>query len=222
MTRVAGIVSRVNATLRGLPSGGKITLGAVAALIAALLGFTIGVAVGRPNYPGEGSADVGFARDMSAHHAQAVEMAMIAYQKATRPDIRTLGGDIATTQQAQIGTMQGWLQTWGVSVNSTDPPMAWVPGGDSMVHDNLMPGMATRDQVEQLKNATGQQVDILFLQLMIQHHLGGIHMVEELLQQHPSPAVRALAENMRTNQTGEVTLMQGLLAELGAPQTPSS
>lgn len=194
----------------------RAALAIVAALLLGLLGFVIGLNVGRPSWPADGSADVGFARDMSSHHAQAVELGMIAYQRATSEAVRTLGGDIAVTQQGQIGTMQTWLKTWGVPANTNDPPMAWVPGGDAMVKGNLMPGMATREEMNELLAATGEQVDILFLQYMHRHHLGGIHMVDEVLAQNPSPPVRELAEAMARGQSQEVIVLQNLLKEFGA------
>jgi len=193
-----------------------VALGILCALVVAVIGFTVGSAAARPSYPAEGSADAGFARDMSAHHAQAVELAMMAHQQASLSDIRTLGGDIALTQQAQIGMMQTWLKHWGLPPTTTAAPMAWVPGGDSMVRDNLMPGMATRDEVEKLKAMSGRDFDVYFVQLMLRHHIGGIHMVDEVLKQNPTSDVRALAETMKTGQTKEVVLLQQLLKEFGA------
>ena len=67
---------------------------------------------------------------------------------------------MALTQKDQIGRMQGWLTEWNVPTNSTARPMAWLPNGESMMNGNLMPGMATRDEITQLQNATGEQVDI--------------------------------------------------------------
>jgi uncharacterized protein (DUF305 family) len=192
-----------------------VLLGAVAFLTAVAL-FFVGFLVGRPSYPGENSPEAGFARDMSEHHAQAVEMGMIAYQKASDADIRTLGGDIAITQQGQIGVMSAWLKQWGVSTNSPNPPMSWMPEGQRALNGNLMPGMATRDEVNALRNATGKQVDILFCQYMLRHHLGGIHMVDGILAETSDPTVRALAETMKKNQSGEVTVLQNMLKDLGA------
>jgi uncharacterized protein (DUF305 family) len=199
-----------------LSQRGRVTLGVVAAILLALIGYTAGLLTPRHDYPGEGSADVGFARDMSAHHAQAVEMGMIAYQNGSSPDIRTLGGDIAMTQQGQIGTMQTWLATWGVATNSDKPPMSWMPGGEKLLNGNLMPGMATREEVAKLRAATGKDFDILFLQYMLRHHLGGIHMVDALLLENPSPQVKAFAETIRNNQSVEVTTMENDLTKLGA------
>jgi uncharacterized protein (DUF305 family) len=199
-----------------MSTGGKIFFSVVAAIIVAALGFTVGVAVGRPHYPGEGSPDVGFARDMSTHHAQAVDMGMIAFQNATLPEVRTLGGDIAMTQKGQIGIMQGWLQTWDVPVNGTEAPMSWMPGGPTELNNGLMPGMASQDEINKLKMATGKDVDILFLQYMIRHHLGGAHMIEGVLALNPTPPVRDLAQTMEKNQQAEVATMTNLLKQLGA------
>jgi len=201
----------VRSLFAGLSPRGRLSLGVVAALIVGLVGFTIGLAVGKPNYPGDGSPDVGFLRDMSAHHAQAVEMGMIAFQKASREEVRSMAGDMAMTQKDQIGRMQGWLKVWGVPANTTARPMAWLPDGESMMNGNLMPGMATRDEITQLQNATGEQVDILFLQFMIRHHLGGIHMVNGVLDLHPVAEVRDLAQGMKDNQQREIDAMTQIL-----------
>ncbi len=194
----------------------KVVAGVVIAVIIAMIGFTAGMLASRPDHPAEGSADVGFARDMSTHHGQAVEMGMIAFQNATLPEVRTLGGDIAITQQGQVGMMQGWLEDWGVGPNSTEPPMSWMPDGQRSMNGNLMPGMATREEIAKLKAAKGTEVDILFLQYMLRHHLGGIHMVDAVLLQNPSREVKDLAETMKKNQTVEITVMKDMLAKLGA------
>jgi uncharacterized protein (DUF305 family) len=194
----------------------QVVAATVAAVLLLVLGYAGGLLTARPSYPGEASADAGFARDMSAHHAQAVEMAMVAYQKGTTEDLRSLAGDIAVTQQGQIGVMQTWLKTWGLGPNSSQPPMAWMPGGTESVKGNLMPGMATREEVNRLRSATGKEVDVLFCQYMHRHHLGGIHMVDGVLKASPRPEVRELAEAMKRGQAFEVKLFEQNLAKLRA------
>jgi uncharacterized protein (DUF305 family) len=188
----------------------------IAAVLLVAFGYGAGLLTPKVTAPGDNSADAGFARDMSTHHAQAVEMGMIAYQDATLPDVRVLGGDIAITQQGQIGVMSTWLSQWGLDANSSRPPMAWMPDGQQALVDGLMPGMATRDEVAKLKAAKGKDVDILFCQYMLRHHLGGIHMIDGILAQNPVPEVRDLAEIMKKNQTAEVSVMRTLLTQLGA------
>jgi uncharacterized protein (DUF305 family) len=194
----------------------KIVGGVVAALLLVFVGYAAGTLIPRWQAPGDSSPEAGFARDMSAHHAQAVELGMIAYQKATDPDVRTLGGDIAITQQGQIGIMQTWLTNWGLSLNSTNQPMSWMPDGPSLMRGNLMPGMATQAEMDKLRNATGTQVDILFCQYMLRHHLGGLHMVDGVLARTHNQQVVDLATAMKTGQQGEIQVLQNLLTHLGA------
>jgi uncharacterized protein (DUF305 family) len=176
----------------------------LAVVFALAIGYLGGLLTPKLTTPGDTSPEAGFARDMSTHHAQAVDMAMIAYQKASDPDIRQLGLDIALTQQDQIGIMQTWLKDWNLQPTGTQPKMAW------------MPGMATTDELNQLNQATGKQVDILFCQLMLRHHLGGIHMVEAVLTLTHNQRVLDLANNMKAGQQKEVTQLKDDLTRLGA------
>ncbi|HEU0238944.1 MAG TPA: DUF305 domain-containing protein [Micromonosporaceae bacterium] len=171
--------------------------------------------------PGDNSPEAGFARDMSVHHAQAVQMSMIEAQSGTMPEVRGLAQSIALTQQAQIGMMTVWLQDWHLNPTGSGPRMAWMPQGSEELVNGLMPGMATQDQINQLINAKGKQVDILYCQLMLRHHLGGIHMVEGLLAESHNSTVRALAETMLTGQQGEIADLQLYLQQLGAKPLPA-
>jgi uncharacterized protein (DUF305 family) len=186
------------------------------AVVLLLVGYAAGLLTPRLTAPGDTSPEAGFARDMSEHHAQAVDMGMVAYQKATLPEVRTLGGDIALTQQAQIGTMQTWLRDWRLGPTGSETPMAWMPEGQRALNGNLMPGMATTEELATLMSASGKNVDILFCQYMLRHHLGGIHMVNGILDRTGDPQVRELAEKMRQGQTGEVATLRVLLDKLGA------
>lgn len=195
--------------------------GIAAALALIAVGYIGGILTPSLRAPGDNSAEAGFARDMSVHHAQAVQMSMIAAQNATVPEVRGLAQSIALTQQAQIGMMTVWLQDWNLNPTGSGPRMAWMPDGSSELVNGLMPGMATQDQINQLINARGQQVDILYCQLMLRHHLGGIHMVEGLLQESHNSEVRTLAETMLTGQQGEIADLQRYLQDLHAQPLPS-
>jgi len=199
------------------PRRRALLLGALGAVVALLIGYLAGLVTPRITAPGDNSPEAGFARDMSVHHAQAVEMGMWAYQKATNDEVRQMGYDIALTQQAQIGMMSIWLKDWHLEPTGSRPKMAWMPDGTKELSpDGLMPGMATDDQLEQLHNATGKDVDILFCQLMLRHHLGGIHMIDGVLQESHNSMVRQLAQTMKNNQQAEVATLQRMLTELGA------
>ncbi|NLU76828.1 DUF305 domain-containing protein [Micromonospora sp. HNM0581] len=160
--------------------------------------------------PGEESAEAGFARDMSRHHAQAVEMAMIVYAKGQDPALRQIGYDMALTQQAQIGHMQRWLQEWELLPTGSRPAMEWMPDAVPVGPDGLMPGMATREEITQLHESQGAEVDQLFIKLMIDHHLGGIHMADGLLEVSDRPEVVRLAEASKQAQQKEINELRKL------------
>ncbi|MGI5147740.1 DUF305 domain-containing protein [Plantactinospora sp. CA-294935] len=189
---------------------------ALAILLGLLLGFAGGLLAPSLLRPGDGSPEAGFARDMSSHHAQAVEMAILAHEKTTDPDVRTLAADIALTQQAQIGIMQTWLTEWGLSPTGRQPRMAWMPDGAGAVKNGLMPGMATDAQRAELRAATGRDFDALFLKLMLDHHLGGIHMAEGILDLSGDEQVTAMAESMVAGQKKEIELVRTLQGRIGA------
>jgi uncharacterized protein (DUF305 family) len=185
-------------------------------VLGLLLGAAIGYLIPRGSSPADNSAEAGFARDMSTHHTQAVEMGMIAYTRASNADVRTMARDIALTQQGQIGMMQAWLQEWNLSPTGSQAPMAWMPDGAASVRDGLMPGMATPAELAQLRTATGLDEDRLFLRLMIQHHLGGIHMAQAVVGTSEEKEVTAAAQLAIDNQQRELTDMQALEKTLGA------
>jgi len=187
-----------------------------ALLVGTLLGLGIGLVVPHLRTPGDNSVEAGFLRDMSTHHAQAVEMSMIVHEKSTDPEIVYLASDIALTQHGQIGYMQAWLRDWNLSPSSSRPPMAWMPDGAGAVVNGLMPGMATPAQLAALRQATGKDLDVQYLTLMRQHHLGGIHMAQEAVKLSHNKDVTWLAGTMVTAQQGEITLIDNLLKKLQA------
>jgi len=190
-------------------------------LIAALvvgtaLGLGIGLVVPHLRTPGDTSVEAGFLRDMSTHHAQAVEMAMIVHEKSDDPQIVYLATDIALTQHGQIGYMQAWLRDWHLSPTGSQAPMAWMPDSAGSVVNGLMPGMATPDQMATLRKATGKELNLQFLTLMRQHHLGGIHMAQEAVKLSHNDDVTWIAGTMVTSQQNELALIDDLVKKVQA------
>ncbi|MET8870064.1 DUF305 domain-containing protein [Nonomuraea sp. NPDC004580] len=182
---------------------------------------------GRSGTPGDTSPEAGFARDMAAHHAQAVDMAFTIRDKGPAKEISSLAFDIINTQANQRGMFLGWLQQWGLSQATDQRPMAWMSGhGHNAaaapgLQGGLMPGMASTQELTRLKQAQGQQAEVLFLQLMIRHHEGGVQMAEGLRQLSTRSEVVGMAQKIIDGQTGEIKLMTDLLAKRGAQPLPS-
>jgi uncharacterized protein (DUF305 family) len=79
-----------------------------------------------------------------------------------------------------------------------------------------MPGMATPAQLADLRKATGTALDVQFLTLMRQHHLGGIHMAQEIIAESDDDDVTWLAESQVRGQQGEINLIDSMLKRLRA------
>jgi uncharacterized protein (DUF305 family) len=203
----------------------KSLLIACAALV--LVAAAIFLVLGRSGTPGDASAEAGFARDMAAHHAQAVDMSFTMRDKTQSKDIRNLAYDIITTQSTQRGMFLGWLQQWGLDQAGDRPAMAWMVGhghgaaATAAVPSGQMPGMATPEQLTQLKSLQGAAAEVLYLQLMIRHHEGGVQMAQGLLALSKRDEVVSLAQKIVNGQTGEIKLMTEMLKQRGAQPYPT-
>jgi uncharacterized protein (DUF305 family) len=155
-------------------------------------------------------ADVAFAQLMIPHHAQAVEMADLALQQGTSPDVLSLAGQIKAAQGPEIEQMRGWLATWGAPEQ--------MDGADGDDHGDMdmggmnASGMMTDDDMNSLMNAAGEEFDRMWLQMMIAHHQGAIQMAQQVLADSTNPDVAALAAAVVAGQTAEIDTMQQLLA----------
>ncbi|MCF3137257.1 DUF305 domain-containing protein [Streptomyces olivochromogenes] len=195
--------------------------GAAAAVLVAAGAITYAVAEGDDSTaktPGALSADAGFARDMAVHHQQAVEMSYIVRDRTKNEEVRRLAYDIAQTQANQRGMLLGWLDLWGLPKVSSEPPMTWMGMGDMAAGKDgaLMPGMAANTELKKLNTLSGKQAEILYLQLMTDHHKGGIHMAEGCVAKCEVDVEKRLAQGMVDAQQSEIELMAGMLKERGA------
>ncbi|MEV8428360.1 DUF305 domain-containing protein [Streptomyces sp. HUAS 31] len=196
--------------------------GAAAAVLVAVGALTYAVAEdgggSSSGTPAADSADAGFARDMAVHHQQAVEMSYIVRDRTDDKDVRLLAYDIAQTQANQRGMLLGWLDLWELPKVSSKPPMTWMGmGGMPSAGDgSLMPGMATNAEMKKLQGLSGRQAEVFYLQLMTEHHKGGIHMAEGCVDKCTVGVEKRLAQGMVDGQQSEIELMADMLKERDA------
>ncbi len=180
-----------------------VTLVVTAAILAAMVGWMVGDSGSRIEH---NEVDTGFLQDMRVHHEQAVLMGII-YRNLpdTAPGLRTVARSIVTGQSLEVGRMIQLLRSFGESeVNETDTAMVWM-GMASGVEN--MPGMATDDELDELGRLDGRAADELFVQLMTEHHLGGIEMAEYALANAANDEVILMATSMASAQRGEIVEM---------------
>jgi len=188
-------------------------------LLLLALGIAAGMLIESRRAPRDDSAEAGFARDMATHHAQAVDMSFAVLDNAGDEEVRTLAADIIVTQSTQRGVFMGWLQQWGLPQASARPRMAWMPGHSHAVPASggvLMHGMATDAEIQRLRDAHGVAAEILFLQLMIRHHEGGIIMARALLDLTGRREVAQMAKSIDEGQRAEIAHMKTMLMARGA------
>ncbi|MDR0788236.1 MAG: DUF305 domain-containing protein [Gemmatimonadota bacterium] len=161
-------------------------------------------------------ADVAFMTRMIGHHTQAIEMSRLAPENGANQAVQVMAARIINTQADEIRLMRNWLSARGQPL----------PEESSAIHQHhdpdMMPGMVTPEQFEQLEAARGEMFDQLFLTLMIQHHSGAVRMVEELFSTDGAAQdeeVFKFASDTLADQGSEVARMKTMLDTL-ARQRP--
>ena len=190
----------------------------VLAFVALAAGLLSVLFLAQPNSPGESSVEVGFARDMAVHHAQATDMAETVRRNTQDENIYALASEIVIIQQLQIGQIRGWLGNWDLPEEGNDLPMTWMGHPTS----GPMPGMASSEQISRLASLPQAEMEIEFLRLMIPHHQAGVEMAQAILDRTRRPEVRKLAQDILAGQAPEIMFMQDLLIQRGQPRMPDS
>ena len=162
--------------------------------------------------------DLMFAQMMIPHHEQALEMSAVALENSANETIRALAQQIYDGQGPEIEVMQGWLKMapsgGGMSHEMPDGTMidnGLVDGG--MMAPNAMAGMASEATMAELATLTSPQFDIVFLQLMIEHHEGALQMVM-MIENSANDEAQALAREVIAAQTAEIEEMRLVLVGL--------
>lgn len=152
-------------------------------------------------------SDITFAQLMIPHHEQAVQMADMALQKATTPEVQQLAQQIKDAQDPEIQQMRGWLTAWGAPEQ-----MVGMDGMDGMdMGGQTAAGMMTDQDMSALMDASGNEFDRMWLAKMIAHHKGAIEMAQTAKADTTNPDVTALADAIVAAQTSEIDTMEKLL-----------
>ena len=148
-------------------------------------------------------ADIAFAQGMIPHHQQAIEMSNQVLERGEAPSVKDLAQRIKDDQSEEIDLMRGWLAEWGaeeVDHGADDPTMDM--------------GTMPQEDMEALAQASGPDLDKMFLEMMVPHHEGAISMAETELADGEFAEALALAERIVEAQKAEISEIQGLLAGL--------
>ncbi|MFI6359836.1 DUF305 domain-containing protein [Streptomyces sp. NPDC050743] len=156
--------------------------------------------------------DVMFAQGMIPHHRQAVAMADLAPSRAKSQQVKDLAAKIKQAQAPEINTMSGWLKAWGEKV--PDDSMSGMKSMPGMDHSgSSMSGMMSDDDMNKLKDLSGDAFDKAFLQMMISHHQGAIEMAKTEQAKGTYGPATTMAKSIITSQSAEITEMNKMLGK---------
>lgn len=168
--------------------------------------------------------DIRFSQFMSLHHRQAIAMSQLMLDgRATA--LAPLAHSIISTQLVELGQMQGWLRLWNESLHPGNDDMTWMLLGKKSLNQEMlqylidcgesatgMPGLATIEELNQLRVLEGKARDEHFLQLMLAHHEGGIPMARFAAQEATLSPVRFMAGRIVLDQAREIDQIRRMLA----------
>lgn len=157
-------------------------------------------------------ADVGYCRDMSIHHAQALVMCQRVLGRDTGDFVQAAAAEVLQNQAMEIGQMRAWLADWG---ESTVPPtivMGWMGANDGLgMPVENMPGLASDAEILELSTLSGWTRGRRWLELMRAHHVGGVSMATRATELAVCSKVIRLAELQAAAQTYEISQYDYLL-----------
>lgn len=154
------------------------------------------------------AADASFLTAMIPHHQQALHMADMALAQSDDPKVKALATTIKSEQDPEITQMQQWLDSGDLP--SPDASHSSGMGGmDAM--DGMSDGMMSNEDMDTLMGLQGMDFDAMWLTMMIAHHEGAITMSQKVLATTSDERIRALANNIISGQTAEITTMKSML-----------
>ncbi len=163
---------------------------------------------------GHNDADVDFAGDMIQHHAQALEMVDLTLGRELDPEVADLSEQIRAAQTPEIERMADWLEEWDEPVPPTSRDHANAHAeehGESLELDSDMPGMMSADEMAALEDASGEEFQDMWLEMMVDHHEGAVEMAENEVEDGQNAKAVSLAEDIIDAQEKEIATMKDLL-----------
>jgi uncharacterized protein (DUF305 family) len=130
---------------------------------------------------------------MIPHHEEAIATAKILLQRSDRPEMKQFARQIIQVQGAEIQQMQTWLNQW---------------------YPNQRSDRTYTPMMRELGQLRGSDLDRIFLQDMIMHHMGAVMMSHQLLNRNLAhhQQVRPFAQTIADSQRAEIWQMQTWVA----------
>ena len=163
------------------------------ATVLALAALSPAVCTTKEELKKHNKEDVSFVQAMIPHHEQAIHMVELVLEHGNSPDVRKLATTIKVKQEEELKTMEHLLHEWHMKKEE---------------HGPKHPGMLSEEKLKELEETEGVEFDKLFLELMIEHHEGAIHLAEEAEHKGENEEVEKLAAEIKRGQEHEIEKME--------------
>lgn len=110
------------------------------------------------------AVDREFVRLTIPHHHQGVQMGQLAAERASNPDVKQMAEHIVEDQRNEIAELEQLLASVGLSPADLEPEQS--------------ESATMRAMLDHLAQMSGQMFDQSFVSMMMNHHLGAIHVAE--------------------------------------------
>lgn len=139
--------------------------------------------------------DLQFIDSLTKHHQMAVDMAKMGAPKFEHQQLKDAAGEIVDDQTKEIAQLRTWRDQW-------------YPGAASA--ENMeMPGMSSANMdMSHMQTMSGSALDLMFIDMMIPHHEGGLAMGRDALAKAEHQELKDLAQKMIEKQTKEIDQLQ--------------
>lgn len=128
--------------------------------------------------------DVAFLDQFSEHHKDAIKMSELAESKASSQELKKMAAEMREKQKEEVDQMMSWRKQYYSSAPRT--PLS-------------MPKM----DISPLREKSGKDFDLAFIDMMTKHHDQGIAMAKKATDKLFQPKIMQFAENSIHDQDRE-------------------
>ena len=144
---------------------------------------------------GPTDAEQSFVSQMSPHHTLGLTLVDIAATRADDVRLRRLVFEMSSYHHAEMHQLETWMNEW------------------SLLAQDEFPGHVNPETIAALRVETGRRFDLMWLETMIDHHLGALDIARGVVESNPRPSIAEMARSTETLQTREISQMRALLVE---------
>ena len=139
--------------------------------------------------------DLQFIDSLTRHHQMAIDMATMAAPKFEHQPLKDAAKTTVDDQTKEIAQLRQWRDQW-------------YPGA-APAESMQMPGMSSMSMdMSHMQSMTGHALDMMFMDMMIPHHEGGVAMGQDALAKAEHPEIKEFAQKMIEKQKKEIEQMQ--------------